>query len=554
MNSSIRCVTLLCFILLANLSNVGRAHEEHPSQEFIRQSIEHLRQFDELHFGDESIAATRLVSQLYERRNFQPAWNDEKTVDDLLRSIEASESDGLTPEDYHQAVLLRSREMPDSDPKLVADMDLLLTDALIRLAYHIIFGKVDPERLDSNWNMARDIRNSDPVEAIQQAIDSRTLFEIMEDYKPKHRFYTTLKAGLAKYRSLRRAGGWPTVPAGPTLKKGMSGERMLALQNRLVVTDSLSANSSSASQIFDEQMELAVKRFQQLHGLTADGAVGPNTLEALNVPVGVRIDQIRINLERARWVLRDIPESFVIANIADFKALYIRDSEIVWEARIQVGKPYRKTPVFKAEIKYLVFNPTWTVPPTILEKDILPKARKDLTYLSARNIQVIDRSGKVVDASQLDWSKYTAKTFPYMLRQQPGPRNALGRVKFIFPNKHFVFMHDTASKALFEREVRTFSSGCIRLDRPFELAELLLNDEIKWNAAEMAKLIQSGKTRTVYLQEPLPVLLFYWTTPIARNGSIRFVKDVYERDPAILAELDGRFKLRVRDTARKDAK
>lgn len=554
MNSSIRCVTLLCFILLANLSNVGRAHEEHPSQEFIRQSIEHLRQFDELHFGDESIAATRLVSQLYERRNFQPAWNDEKTVDDLLRSIEASESDGLTPEDYHQAVLLRSRGMPDSDPKLVADMDLLLTDALIRLAYHIIFGKVDPERLDSNWNMARDIRNSDPVEAIQQAIDSRTLFEIMEDYKPKHRFYTTLKAGLAKYRSLRRAGGWPTVPAGPTLKKGMSGERMLALQNRLVVTDSLSANSSSASQIFDEQMELAVKRFQQLHGLTADGAVGPNTLEALNVPVGVRIDQIRINLERARWVLRDIPESFVIANIADFKALYIRDSEIVWEARIQVGKPYRKTPVFKAEIKYLVFNPTWTVPPTILEKDILPKARKDLTYLSARNIQVIDRSGKVVDASQLDWSKYTAKTFPYILRQQPGPRNVLGRVKFIFPNKHFVFMHDTASKALFEREVRTFSSGCIRLDRPFELAELLLNDEIKWNAAEMAKLIQSGKTRTVYLQEPLPVLLFYWTTPIARNGSIRFVKDVYERDPAILAELDGRFKLRVRDTARKDAK
>ncbi len=554
MNSSIRCVTLLCFSLLANLSNVGRAHEEHPSQEFIRQSIEHLRQFDELHFGDESIAATRLVSQLYERRNFQPAWNDEKTVDDLLRSIEASESDGLTPEDYHQAVLLRSRGMPDSDPKLVADMDLLLTDALIRLAYHIIFGKVDPERLDSNWNMARDIRNSDPVEAIQQAIDSGTLFEIMEDYKPKHRFYTTLKAGLAKYRSLRRAGGWPTVPAGPTLKKGMSGERMLALQNRLVVTDSLSANSSSASQIFDEQMELAVKRFQQLHGLTADGAVGPNTLEALNVPVGVRIDQIRINLERARWVLRDIPESFVIVNIADFKALYIRDSEIVWEARIQVGKPYRKTPVFKAEIKYLVFNPTWTVPPTILEKDILPKARKDLTYLSARNIQVIDRSGKVVDASQLDWSKYTAKTFPYILRQQPGPRNALGRVKFIFPNKHFVFMHDTASKALFEREVRTFSSGCIRLDRPFELAELLLNDEIKWNAAEMAKLVQSGKTRTVYLQEPLPVLLFYWTTPIARNGSIRFVKDVYERDPAILAELDGRFKLRVRDTARKDAK
>lgn len=554
MNSSIRCVTLLCFILLANLSNVGRAHEEHPSQEFIRQSIEHLRQFDELHFGDESIAATRLVSQLYERRHFQPAWNDEKTVDDLLRSIEASESDGLTPEDYHQAVLLRSRGMPDSDPKLVADMDLLLTDALIRLAYHIIFGKVDPERLDSNWNMARDIRNSDPVEAIQQAIDSRTLFEIMEDYKPKHRFYTTLKAGLAKYRSLRRAGGWPTVPAGPTLKKGMSGERMLALQNRLVVTDSLSANSSSASQIFDEQMELAVKRFQQLHGLTADGAVGPNTLEALNVPVGVRIDQIRINLERARWVLRDIPESFVIVNIADFKALYIRDSEIVWEARIQVGKPYRKTPVFKAEIKYLVFNPTWTVPPTILEQDILPNARKDLAYLSARNIQVIDRSGKVVDASQLDWSKYTAKTFPYILRQQPGPRNALGRVKFIFPNKHFVFMHDTASKALFEREVRTFSSGCIRLDRPFELAELLLNDEIKWNAAEMAKLIQSGKTRTVYLQEPLPVLLFYWTTPIARNGSIRFVKDVYERDPAILAELDGRFKLRVRDTARKDAK
>ncbi len=166
MNSSIRCVTLLCFILLANLSNIGRAQEEHPSQELIRQSIEHLRQFDELHLDDESIAATLMVSQLYERRNFQPAWNDEKTVDDLLRSIEASESDGLTPEDYHQAVLLRLREMPDSDPKQVADMDLLLTDALIRLAYHIIFGNVDPDWLFSIWNMELDILYSEVVEGI----------------------------------------------------------------------------------------------------------------------------------------------------------------------------------------------------------------------------------------------------------------------------------------------------------------------------------------------------------------------------------------------------
>ncbi len=211
---------------------------------------------------------------------------------------------------------------------------------------------------------------------------------------------------------------------------------------------------------------------------------------------------------------------------------------------MQVGKPYRNTPVFKSAIEYLEFNPTWTIPPGILSKDILPATKNDPDYLNKRNINVLDRNGNLVDQSSIDWSQYPGRSFPYMLRQEPGPNNALGRVKFIFPNKHFVYLHDTPSKSLFDKTSRTFSSGCIRVENPFELAELLLNDSSNWNYNKIMEVVDSKQTRKVFLDEPMPVLLLYWTVTVEEDGKVHFKEDPYGRDNAVLEGLKGKFKIR----------
>jgi len=245
-----------------------------------------------------------------------------------------------------------------------------------------------------------------------------------------------------------------------------------------------------------------------------------------------------------------MPDEYVLVDIAGFNVRYFRDGNLVWETRAQVGKPYRRTPVFKSRITYLVMNPTWTVPPTILRQDILPKVRVDPGYLDKKNLRVIDRDGKVIDAAAVDWSKYPGAAFPYMLRQDPGPTNALGRIKFMFPNAHAVYLHDTPSRSLFERSERAFSSGCIRIENPDEFAALLLNDEVKWNQQNIVKAIDSLETMSVSLPRPVTVLLLYWTVGIDARGDPVFKQDIYQRDPAVVAALAQRFQFRKRPVIR----
>ena len=316
------------------------------------------------------------------------------------------------------------------------------------------------------------------------------------------------------------------------------------------ITGDLEAEALN-SENFDDPLEQAVIRFQNRHHLTADGAVGKQTLATLNVPVEDRIDQIKINLERARWVLHAISGKFVIVDIAGFEIFVYKNDQFLWTSRVQVGRPFRQTPVFKSEITYLELNPTWTVPPGILARDILPAVKKDANYLKDRSIRVIDRTGKIVNQDTIDWSKYSGPNFPYMLRQDPGPNNALGLIKIMFPNQHLVYIHDTPSKSLFERADRTFSSGCIRTEKPFELAELLLGDPDKWNPDSFKQIIDSGRTQSITLPKPVPVLLFYWTVSVRPDGTVRFKRDPYQRDAGVLEGLIGDFKFRKRPVGQK---
>jgi murein L,D-transpeptidase YcbB/YkuD len=512
----------------------------------IRRYIESIQSGGDAVIDGEVVASLRVLPALYEQRNYARVWTRPDSVNQLFDTLDSIDEDGLDASDYHTPALTALRrqigENTTANPALVAKFDILLTDSLIRLGYHLLVGKVDPVELDNNWNMEHTVGDLDTTLALAQAIDEGSISELVDRLRPQAPIYANLKAALVHYRDIRQTGGWEPVPSGPTLKPGMTDARIAALRKRLAATGDLpTADLTSTS--FDESVEVGVKIFQRQHGLEADGLVGKTTLATMNVPVEARIDQIRVNLERARWVLHNLPDEYVLTDITGFRVKYVRDGEAIWESRAQVGKPYRKTPVFRAEITYLDINPTWTVPPTILYQDIIPKLRKDPDYLNKKDMQVLEFSGEPVDASTIDWSKYSNGRFPYMIRQNPGPQNALGRIKFMFPNKHAVYLHDTPNKSLFGRTGRAFSSGCIRVENPYDFAELLLKSD-QWNKASILKVVDSKKTTSVPLPSPVTVILLYWTANADADGHVVFRQDIYNRDGLILTGLERPFQFR----------
>ena len=540
----IRSFKKLLLLIIVNLLAYSFGFAQADSANLIiEDKIDELWTTGQLKIGLADIASKHWLPDLYERNGFQLLWQNPQNVKDLLDDIASIADEGLNPEDYHLSQLLvlklRLDGVESPDPLLLADYDILLTDSLVRLCYHIQFGKVDPESLDPAWNMGRQVHNANPVGAIEKRLRTATLARGLANIRPEIEYYQLLKAVLKKYRAIQDAGGWQPVPEGPTLKAGMTDRRIALLRQRLAVTGDLEG-APGDSEIYDEDLEAAVRRFQTRHSLEPDGVVGKNTYAALNVTVKQKIDQIRVNLERARWVFHELPEDYVEVDIAGFRAYNIEGITPTWTSKVQVGKPYRKTPVFKSKIKYIVFNPTWTVPPTILQKDILPKIKKDPAYLSEMKISVIDRKGQTVDPSSVDWTQYS-NNVPYTLRQEPGSHNALGRIKFIFPNKHFIYLHDTPSRALFERQARAFSSGCIRVEKNIELAELLLNDPVKWNRERILEAIDTNMTQRVNLTKPKPIMLLYVTIRFDEHDNGIFQRDVYDRDQHVLDGLNEEF-------------
>ena len=488
------------------------------------------------------VADRWFLARFYERREFTLAWASWAKIDQLLGAVIGSASHGLEPGDYHLEPLreLAAALRANPDPRAAAEFELLATDALARLAFHLRFGKVNPERIESTWNFTREMDGLSPVTGVTALLDSDDLGKSLERLAPDSEHYLALKRFLARYRQLAADGGWPVVEPGETLRAGMRSERVAVLRSRLAVTGDLPALPEPADpELFDAVVEAGVRAFQARHGLDVDGAVGRQTLAALNVPVEARIDQLRVNMERVRWVFRDMEPRFLLVNIARFRVMLIEDRQVTWSTRAVVGRPYRQTPVFRARMTYLEFNPTWTVPPTILREDFLPEIRRDPEALQRRNLVVLDHQGRRIDPATIDWATVTARTFPYMLRQEPGPENALGRVKFMYPNPYHVYMHDTPARALFGRAERTFSSGCIRLEKPFELVNLLLAGS-EWDEAAIERVLASGRTRVVNLPRPISVLTLYGTA-VPEDGRIHFAADVYQRDGRLLAALDAPF-------------
>jgi murein L,D-transpeptidase YcbB/YkuD len=290
--------------------------------------------------------------------------------------------------------------------------------------------------------------------------------------------------------------------------------------------------------VFDEDLDTGVRHFQRRHGLDVDGVVGPATLSALNASADERVRRIEVNMERWRWLPQDLGRRYVIVNIANFELDVVEAEQEVMTMRVIVGRDYRRTPVFSGKMTYIVLSPYWHVPPSLAVKDILPQVRSDPGYLSRKGFKVFQGWGadtKEIDPGSVDWSKVTGTNFNYRFRQDPGPVNALGRVKFMLPNKFDVYLHDTPSPDLFEKSARAFSSGCIRIEKPIELVEYVLRGDPKWNRDAVLAAIDRRVEQTVQLREPIPVHLLYWTAWVDAAGTVHFRDDIYSRDK-LLAE------------------
>jgi L,D-transpeptidase YcbB len=521
--------------ILVGASASGAAAQ--PSSESVRARIEQLHEGKTGTLRGVRLLQADGVSHFFQARSFAPAWQG-PAVEQILEAIRDIDKDGLAPEDYHLTAIEELRRAPASQER-DADLQVLVTDALAALLDHVRFGKVRPVALDRRWNMdpRAEARPLEHVLAELAAKDSPGA--AIEALKPSHFIYAGLKKALAAHRAVAAAGGWPPVPAGAALKPGATDPRIASVRRRLAATGELPADSSGP--LYDEELATAVKRFQERHRLTADGVIGRATLDALNMTAADTVSQIRVNLERARWVMGGAAtpvETFVLVNLAAFKVYLIRDGKNVWETLAQVGRAGRQTPAFRADMRYLVFNPDWTVPPTILAQDVLAPMREGQNAIEKKKLTILDRQGRPVDPASIDWSTASPGNFPYVLRQPPGPDNALGRVKFIFPNEYSIFLHDTPSQELFTADQRTFSSGCIRVQHALDFAAVLLGGRDGWTPERIQQAIGDGRTETVFLDQPLPVLIVYWTVSVGASGELRYARDVYKLDGPVLRALN----------------
>lgn len=540
-----RCLfSALLFVCVLASSTAGHARGQTPAGDnAIRLLVEQARQKPGFTIRGARLLQPAAVAKFFETRAFTPAWTIPAGPAGLLNAIRAVEADGLTPGEYHLAALTAALDAHTKSPSVeaAAEIQVLMADAAAALMDHVRYGRVLPASLDKRWNVDPRL-GAPPLDVtLDQIARSSSVEAGIEALKPNHFIYQGLKHALARSRAIVKTGGWPTVPAGASLKPGASDPRIVAIRKRLAITGELPETAKLDDPSYDAELEAAVKNFQAHHRLTDDGVIGRGTIEAMNVPAEARVQQLRVNIERARWVVGGLRDSFVLVNLPAFKAYIIRDRRNVWETRTQIGREARKTPTFRADMKYLVLNPDWTVPPTILAQDVLAGMRKGENTIARKKLTILDDQGRRVDPSTIDWQAATPRTFRYTLRQPPGADNALGRVKFIFPNEYSIFLHDTPSQELFASDQRTFSSGCIRVANALDLARVLLEGQRtrppEWTADRIQETIQSGQPQTVFFEEPLPVLIVYWTASIGASGDLRFAKDVYGLDPPVLRGL-----------------
>ncbi len=471
----------------------------------------------------------------YQQRENQPIWVYEAGTNvrgqALAQAFQSAARDGLDPADYDPGPYA----LEDGSAEQLAAAELALSATLVRYASDVRGGRALPTKIE------RDQRISplDPVQILTAAADAPDPTAFVDSLAPADSIYVGLRQTLARYRALAAAGGWPQLPDGSILGPGSTDPRVGTLRLRLQLTGDLAAEAQGHPQSrYDDDVHQAVRRFQERHGLPPNGVVDGQTRALLNIPVQERIRQILANLERARWLPDDLGDPYVLVNLADFTLQVAEGGHDVSRMRVVIGEPDTITPVFSDRISYIEINPYWNVPQSIAVKEKLPVLRRNPGALKAQNIRLLSPGGEEIDPATVNWSAVNANNFNYRLRQDPGAGNALGRIKFMFPNPYGVYLHDTPSRALFRRQVRAFSHGCIRIEKPIELATFLLRGKEGWGRARIQQTIAQGKNRAIILKNPVSVHLVYLTAWLDREGKMQFRDDHYNLDAPLVAALD----------------
>ena len=525
---------LLAPLLLAPLLACAEPVNEQPAP--LYEALQRLPEACAKPLADIDQQAREQLFALYRQHHFEPLWTAYEQLDQLLIQLDALADDGLEPATYHPETIRRALQTATAEPLQRECSDLLASHGYLLALRHLAQGRLSQERLEPIWR--------GPA-AVQQQQENTRLLEIasqaLEQASPQLAF-DKARPALEQYRNLRKAYAQLStdeqpdplaIPSGKTLRPGMSDPRLPLLRQRLSDDGHLvdtAWTADAADNRYNASDEAALKTFQRHHGLQDDGILGAETLATLNATRDERLGQLRVNLERFRWFARDIEAQSLLVDIAGGRVIHIHQGQPLWETRAQVGRSTRQTPAIKSSVTRLTLHPTWTVPPTIMREDKLPKIRENLDYLAQQGLQVLDHQGNPLDPQLIDWRN----PGNILLRQAAGPDNPLGRVAIRFANPFSIYLHDTPSQSLFARSQRAFSSGCVRVESVMQLIDLLLADT---EHVRFEQLLETGKTYEFRLSQPMPILLAYWTAEADSAGQPRYRPDIYQRDRNLLAAL-----------------
>jgi murein L,D-transpeptidase YcbB/YkuD len=514
---------------------LGMAGKE-PTDDEVQRAL--LRQLREPGSRSAPFPSRQTISDFYERRANQLVWLDAdgKTgaaAATLLGSLHRAGDEGLEPDDYAVDRLealerdLREKRTDAHAAERIADFDLLATTAFFRYASDLSTGRVHPDEVESDWHTKAP--ETDLPAALDEALTRGDLEKLIASLPPPHPGYGRLKDALAKLRAVEAAGAWRPIPPGPKIGRGARGQRVALLRQRLDAT---------RGDQFDAALVGAVRRFQTLHGLEPDGVVSTATLDALNVPVSDRIRQVELNLERWRWIPRDLGDSHVLVNIPGFDLELDRKGSPPWRTRVVAGKAYTPTPVFSDRIVAIVVNPPWNVPESIAVNEYLPELQKDRKALAKEDVRLYQGAGdkaRELNPEQVDWKNVDPEHFPYWFRQEPGATNPLGRVKFDLTNDFQIYLHDTPAGGAFSRAGRGLSHGCIRVQNALELANQISSEAVQ---EKLSDALEHADERRIELDKKIPVHILYWTAWVDDAGNLHFGPDLYQFDPPQRAALD----------------
>lgn len=490
----------------------------------------------------ENISFYQELIEFYQQRYYKSVWLDQsnfkRNAKALLNSIKKSYAEGLDPQAYHLAYIEKAvnADLNTNSTAKKALFDIFLTDAYLNLASDYLNGKTNAEIIIEDNNYQADSLNIKKL--LDSLLANENLEKSLNSKLPNTEAYQRLKEKLFYYRDSGRITAWPQIKGEAILAENHQGVRVKRLSQNLKARNYLNQSDLKQNSIFNQQIKEAVIKFQKDYGLTSDGIVGQKTLRALNIPLETRIKQLIINMERWRWLPENLGDRYIYVNIANYKLKVYEKQQKIMEMKTIVGKKQRSTPVFSDKIKYLVLNPYWYVPHTIAVEDKLPLIKKDIDYLKDNNYSLFKYTGnnslEKIDPTKIDWTKITKNNFNYLLRQEPGEQNALGRVKFMFPNQFSIYLHDTPGRYLFSEQERNFSSGCIRIEQPISLAEYLLSDQEKWNRKNIEAEIKRDKEKIIYLKNPIRIYLQYNTVWVDQESKLNFREDIYNRDQKII--------------------